>query len=183
MSYIVRKNTLSINLRNLTQRVNALYLHELVAEQIKIPEINILSLEIDHYKRCAFIKTSSTQAAEQAIIQCQGKLLYDEGGLIQELPVTIENNGQFQAVVSVLPLELSDQKVADIFSQYGTIQTVKQCYYSSSYKFRIYNGKRIITFSKVTKKTPVLSLSLRTKVTGIYEFFTGRVPAVSCHPF
>jgi len=152
---IVRKSTVRINLRSLTNKINTVAFHEVIAEQCNLEEAQLESIDFCNYKKLCYIKCKSLDIAEAAIRSCQGKLVYEDGGILQELPVQLETNNTFQAVVFPLPLEVSSDQVVKIFQQFGVVTGVSQLSFSQSHRFKIYNGKRIITFSKLHRKLPL----------------------------
>lgn len=105
---------------------------------------------------CATLET-----AERVISQCNGKLYTYEGGIVHELPVSLENNGQ--VVAFVLPLELTDQQVKEIFQVYGQVKTITKLYFSEQHRFKFYNRKIMITFSKITKRLQLFFERFRIK--------------------
>ena len=146
---------MSINLEALKTKVDSIKLHSNIREQLGLLVEEVISVEINIYKKKAFLKVVSQEVANRAVTKCQGTLRYIEENLVHELPVEEVNENVLPVHISNLPFEISNQQLTDVFSKYGKVIKVVSNTYSEAHIYhKAYSGKRTLYLQSSTSELP-----------------------------
>lgn len=84
---------------------------------------------------------------ERALELSQCTILYCNNNEHTQLAVTLETSETTVISTWVIPPEINDETVIQVFSKYGTVSRVTKLYYLiNSLLFNLYTGKRLIHF-------------------------------------
>jgi hypothetical protein len=135
--------------------VDTIRLHNNIQEQLGLLVSEVISVEINIYRKKAFLKVISQEVANRAVTKCKGTLRYIEESLIHELQVEQVNEDVLPVHISNVPFEISNLQLSEIFSKYGTVIKVVSNKYSAEHIYHsAYTGKRTLYLQSVTRELP-----------------------------
>ena len=148
-----RQRTLKIDFSTLNQRPNLGDVHEEIYNQIGVEEDDVESLELCYYKKAVFLKVKRQELVQELIARCNGELKFIVDNTRHSFPVTEVSPEVISFVVYSVPPEIPDTYLKEQLEFYGRIRRIQQCYHRS-YRYRVYNGRRIIYFEHVKTSPP-----------------------------
>ena len=107
-NFVARKNTIIIDCHELGFRPKTHIVHELLVEQFKLNPLEVEAVELCPYKKAIFLKVQSSEIVHRVLNTCQGKFVYKDEGIYQELSVQEEESAKVKLTMSTVPLEITD---------------------------------------------------------------------------
>ena len=112
---VQRKNNVVIDLHQVKYFPKVEDLHILVKNNLPATVDNLLSLEPDSYKHQVYLKTISPAVAERFVNYCQGKIAYEQNGVVYQLPVSILDEEFISVHVATIPYECTNEQISAFF--------------------------------------------------------------------
>ena len=151
---IIRKNTISVDLHGLNHTPEIADIHVLIQNSLPATVDNIVSLALDTYKKCIYIKTISALVAEKFINYCEGHIAYVYDHVTYTLPVRLVEDDYISVHVATVPYECSNEQLKHFFSQFGEIARVVQLNHAKHLIFPVDSGRRLVVYKKLNVNIP-----------------------------
>lgn len=149
-----RVNTIKVVFEKTAQRPTALEIHQWVSNTLKLTVDHIEALQLLGPENAVYIKLISKSIYDKVLQQHEGTVQTQfASGVLSTATVGPAGYDTVQVRVFNLPIELSNDKIKQTLSQYGTVFTITNELWSTGYIFPVHNGIRQVKMN-VTKVIP-----------------------------
>jgi hypothetical protein len=141
-----RQNTIVCTFDVDSPRISAHEIHEWIFATLKIPEQQVLALQVDVFKRQVYINLRSYEQADDIITRIKGQasFTYLHG---ERYPVTIDLAGLGRKklrVVNMAP-EVNNEYLRTALAPYGQVLDILNEKWTQKYRNPLDNGVRVVT--------------------------------------
>jgi hypothetical protein len=143
-----RQNTLVCALDMKNPRISAYHIHEWILEKLNLPEEELNMIQIDGPKRHVYIKFKNTERMQQILTDTEGQMKFKHDNReISKVTIEPAGMGMRRICIANLPPEVNDRTIKNMLMRYGKIKEITEETWSRNYRYKIYNGIRIVTIN------------------------------------
>lgn len=140
-----RQNTIVCMFDIKSPRISAYQIHEWIFETLKLEEEDLMMIQIDGPKRHVYIKFNDEDKMLNVIRETEGECEYKhETGEITTVKLEPAGMGLRVIRLANLPPEVSPRIITNVFMRYGEVKEIKDELWSRAYRYKIYNGIRLV---------------------------------------
>ena len=140
---VERPNTLVCSFDPASPRITAWDIHEWIHDTLRIPEHEVLMVQIDGIRRQVFIKLKNSEQVVVILTDTNGSVDYKyPSGEIFRVNIDHAGLGTKRIRVANLPPEIHDEILREALKPYGKILGVSGENWSKAYRYQVSNGIR-----------------------------------------
>jgi len=126
-------------------RINAHEIHEWLFNDLKVNEHTVLMIQIDGAKRQVFVKFIDQTYVNTILQNTNGSTEYRHtNGILSQVKLEEAGLGSRRVRVANLPPELPNALIRTSLLPYGTIHSITDETWPSSYRYTVANGVRVV---------------------------------------
>jgi len=99
--------------------------HEFIYEVFRFEEEQILSIQIDGYKKCVYVKLLAALLCEQILREYPDEIQFTDEYQTFKVKVELADKPITLVKLSVVPTELPHTDIYEVLSQYGIVKSIK----------------------------------------------------------
>jgi hypothetical protein len=95
-----------------------------------------------------YIKFKNTERMQQILTDTEGQMEFKhDNGEISKVTIEPAGMGMRRIRIANLPPEVNDRTIKNMLMRYGEIKEITEETWSRNYRYKIYNGIRIVTIN------------------------------------
>ena len=141
---VKRINTLKLGFGAVTTRPSTLRIHEYIQDLFHWTVDQVLSIEIDVYRKCVYIKLVSELLCEKALREHGPVLQFTDEHGTHDLSFDLADQTVIPVRVHVVPSELSDDDIVSALSKYGECKRIRDELYDPAHIYHVRSGRKIV---------------------------------------
>jgi len=140
-----RLNTIVCGFDPRSPQVNAFHIHEWIYEKPHIAEENKRMIQIDGPRRRVYIKFADEECMNTILQNTKEQLEFrHDNGEISKVFIEIAGMGTKEIKIPSLPPEVNENEIRACMSRYGEVKSIRDEVWASVYRYKVYNGIRIV---------------------------------------
>jgi hypothetical protein len=121
-----RQNTAVCAFETSSPRINAHDIHEWIFTTLRLPENDIISLQIDAIKSYVYIKMTNYDKLTDLLNSTKGQVEFKHhNGEISQVQITEVNMGRKRVILANLPPEVHNSAIHKVLAPFGQIAEIK----------------------------------------------------------
>jgi hypothetical protein len=141
-----RQNTVVCTFDASSPRITAFDFHEWIFAEFRIPERQILAIQVDVIKRQVFIKLRDKESVEDFLNKTGGQVRYKyPTGELYQVDISLAGLGRKRIRIANLAPEVPKVILRHALTTYGHITEIQNEKWSQQYRYCVNNGVRVVT--------------------------------------
>jgi hypothetical protein len=141
-----RQNTVVCSFDASSPRIKAFDIHEWIFAELRIPEHQILTIQVDVLKKQVFIKLRDKESVEEFLNKTGGQVGYKyPTGELYQVNITLAGLGRKRIRIANLAPEVASDIFRNTLTPYGQITEIQNEKWSKQYRYCVDNGVRVVT--------------------------------------
>ena len=138
-----RQNTIFCEFDQSSLRITAYHIHELIFDNLRLPDADIRTIQIDGPRRRVYIKFHSSDKPHFVLKANGGRKEYrHDNGVLSKVNISMASMGSRRIRLAGLAPVVKDNTIREVQSTCGEVKEVYEENWAKGYPYQVFNGVR-----------------------------------------